>query len=223
MDTKKDEPAPHEAALLLPWYLNGTLAGDELRRMERHLAECGDCRAEAAEWRTLRGELRAAVEARPAPSPDLFARTAARIGAYEGERRSGGGAWQRAAERLFYFFPARMAPALALALIVIQFAALGVMGGMLYRAASGSKYQTLSGPDGEIASARGARLRVAFVENAPEREIRAALIKIGARITGGPTTEGFYEIRLSTGADVERALGELQRQTSLVRFVEAAE
>src|SRR5262249_20322803 len=37
------------ADALLPWYVNGTLRGEELARLERHLAECGQCRSEV-EW-----------------------------------------------------------------------------------------------------------------------------------------------------------------------------
>jgi len=34
---------------LLPWYVNGTLEGDELEGVRRHLGECELCRREA-EW-----------------------------------------------------------------------------------------------------------------------------------------------------------------------------
>lgn len=49
---------------LIPWYVNGTLEGEELRRVEEHLASCLVCRRDIEELRELRREL---GEAAPAP------------------------------------------------------------------------------------------------------------------------------------------------------------
>ena len=40
----------HQAVqALLPWYVNGTLEGEELARVQGHLAKCARCQADA-EW-----------------------------------------------------------------------------------------------------------------------------------------------------------------------------
>ena len=38
---------------LLPWYVNQTLAGDELQLVEMHLKVCIPCRSELSEQQTL--------------------------------------------------------------------------------------------------------------------------------------------------------------------------
>jgi len=45
--------AHQEAQRLLPWWVNGTLEGDELQWVSRHLAECAHCRQEVEELRRL--------------------------------------------------------------------------------------------------------------------------------------------------------------------------
>ncbi|HEX5420985.1 MAG TPA: zf-HC2 domain-containing protein, partial [Gammaproteobacteria bacterium] len=43
----------NEAARLLPWLVNGTLAGTERERVERHVRDCLVCRAEVREQQAL--------------------------------------------------------------------------------------------------------------------------------------------------------------------------
>lgn len=47
---------------LLPWYVNGTLEGEELRRLEKHLASCLVCRRELEALRGLRHGVREAAQ-----------------------------------------------------------------------------------------------------------------------------------------------------------------
>jgi hypothetical protein len=42
-----------EVLELLPWYVNGTLAGGERSKVERHLSECLPCNAVLKEERRL--------------------------------------------------------------------------------------------------------------------------------------------------------------------------
>ena len=56
----------HQAAqAVLPWLLNGTLAGEERAGVERHLQECAPCRADLDALRALR-----ASAAQPDPDCD---------------------------------------------------------------------------------------------------------------------------------------------------------
>lgn len=47
---------------LLPWVANGTLEGDELRRVEEHLASCLTCRQEVQRLESLRGLVKDSIE-----------------------------------------------------------------------------------------------------------------------------------------------------------------
>lgn len=49
----------------LPWYVNGTLEGEELRRVEEHVASCLACRREIEKLRRLRQELKEAAPTSP--------------------------------------------------------------------------------------------------------------------------------------------------------------
>jgi len=55
-----------KARELIPWYVNGTLTGDEAREIASHLAGCPTCREELAQAVRLSWELRAAFERMPA-------------------------------------------------------------------------------------------------------------------------------------------------------------
>lgn len=59
---------------LLPWYVNGTLAGAELAEVERHLHHCRRCQAEVEELRKLRASLEQAL-AELRPDEGLLERT----------------------------------------------------------------------------------------------------------------------------------------------------
>jgi len=56
---------------LLPWLVNGTLEGEELRRVEEHLRSCLTCRREVDELRRLRREIQAASDVSPSETPGL--------------------------------------------------------------------------------------------------------------------------------------------------------
>ncbi|MCK4355590.1 zf-HC2 domain-containing protein [Candidatus Bipolaricaulota bacterium] len=54
-----------KARELIPWYVNGTLTGDEAREIASHLAGCPTCREELAQAVRLSWELRAAFDRIP--------------------------------------------------------------------------------------------------------------------------------------------------------------
>ena len=49
-----DPPAHKVADVLLPWFVNGTLEGDELAFVQQHLSECVRCQREVEWLRDLR-------------------------------------------------------------------------------------------------------------------------------------------------------------------------
>jgi anti-sigma factor RsiW len=64
---KFDDSAHRNADLLLPWLVNGTLEGDELARVKRHVAECARCQRELALLRELRDACKVMTHT---PEPD---------------------------------------------------------------------------------------------------------------------------------------------------------
>jgi anti-sigma factor RsiW len=58
-------PGVHPQALLLPWYLSGTLAESEQQDVTGHLAGCAACRAELAALTRDRHLVREALSASP--------------------------------------------------------------------------------------------------------------------------------------------------------------
>lgn len=60
--------AHSEAERLLPWFVNATLEGDELARVESHLAQCALCQREVEQLREMRN-----VGAEAPPPPDATA------------------------------------------------------------------------------------------------------------------------------------------------------
>jgi hypothetical protein len=218
-------PEPHEVATLLPWYLNGTLSPAEAGEVERHLAGCASCRAEMEEWRRLRPALDSAVASRPLPPADLFAAVRRRIEADSSApvRRATPEApwWERLAAAVFGVLPPRLAPAAALAVIVLQFGALAVVGTIAQQALRGPSVTTQSDSVEQRPLPEGmARLRVAFRPDPPEGEIRALLQRLEARVADGPSAAGFYIVEAPATIGDRPVTDLLQEQAALIGLVE---
>jgi Putative zinc-finger len=216
---------PHETATLLPWYLSGTLAPGEARAVEQHLAGCSACREEVEQLRRLRTALATTVESRPAPARDLFASVRSRI---EADATAPARStvpetpwWERFAAAIFGVLPPRMAPAAALAVIVLQLGALAVVGTIAQQALRGPGVTTQSGPVDHRPLPPGlVRLRVAFRPNAPEGEIRALLQRLEARVADGPSAAGFYIVEAPTTIGGRPVTDVLQERAELIGLVE---
>jgi anti-sigma factor RsiW len=104
-------PGPELAA-----YAAGDVAADERTRIERHLADCAECRETVAEFRALLDELAATT---PAPPDVAWARYRAEVRARLAAHR--GSSWRA---RWLRPVPAAAAAAVAAALVIIVYAAL---------------------------------------------------------------------------------------------------
>jgi anti-sigma factor RsiW len=183
-----------DVAALLPFLVNGTLAGDEKVRVEAAVAADPGLQGELAALRAIRTQM----QAEPWPqSPGAFgeARLMRDI-ARDGRIPRTGWLWQAVA-------------AAAVVLLVVQTALIWRDDGL--RLAEGSA-ETATGPV----------LTVAFVPTAAEADLRALLLELDLTIVSGPSAIGLY--RLSARDEAARAVAlERLAASPLVESVEAAE
>ena len=90
-------------AELVPWYVNGTLEGQDRDAVTTHLPGCPACREEVARCQTLAAAIQSAVDAAGAPGAGRLERVLASIDLLEamGARRTGWrGRWRAGVEWL---------------------------------------------------------------------------------------------------------------------------
>lgn len=151
---------------LLPWYVNGTLAGSERAQVEAHLGDCTRCRDEVVFLRALRHGVQSLGHDSPG---DLGLKRLLRD---VRARQRTPSAWWR--------------PALAAAAVVIV-----AQGALL---ATFWPREPAITPLGEQRT--GALIQVQFQPNATEAQIRELLQQTGATIVDGPGAVGVYRLRL---------------------------
>lgn len=227
------EPDVHPVAMLLPWYLNGTLREEELQQVVQHLAGCHVCRSELEELTRLRQQVVATYAELPGPSPQAFRSVMATIeqehvlkaepqGVFRWERAKIS-SWMDALDRrLRPIFAPRWVPVLASTLIVGQLAVLLWVVGREPARSPQERPVPLDGVVSRGIPMAAAHYRIAFHETAPEREIRAVIHTIGGRIVDGPSPDGFYTVAVPTDdpTTLEKKLTVLRNQPNLVRVVE---
>lgn len=200
------DPGAHAAIdARLPFYVNGTLSGEELALIEKHVRSCERCQREVGWLRELFSVLcditlaQASEPARPQPlatpkRPPSPRR--ARMQISEGWRETR--LWMRG-------------------LLAAQLAAIAVLGTLL--AMDGSRdanYSTLGALD-PSAHTPGA-IAVIFDPRTPESEIRRAVRNAGARIVDGPTATNAYVLEVP--ADESSRAARALRGDRAVRFAQ---
>jgi anti-sigma factor RsiW len=180
---------PHKVAhVLLPWLVNGTLEGDELAFVRRHVDECPECRHEVEWLRELHAACIAA-EAMPGASA-AFRNLRHNLEAREGRdpitRRSEG--------RRRRWLPRALAA---------QCAVIVVLGALLLASTDGpALYRTLGAGNAAV-PAKGS-LVVVFHPTTSVAEMQRILRSAGARIVDGPTQANAYVLEVPPG-QMERA------------------
>jgi hypothetical protein len=177
---------------LLPWYVNGTLAGEEREAVRRALRSSLTCRLEHARLNRLQ-TLMQQDDAEHAATDRAFERLMSRI--HRRRRWQGPRFWQAAAALL-------VACGLAL-------------WWSLDRRSEPQVFETLTTSD--QAAAGAARLRVVFVSGVPEAVHRELLAAHGLEVTAPPTPEGVYTLVVPAGADA-RAISNALRADPRVAF-----
>jgi anti-sigma factor RsiW len=194
----------HAVADLLAWYVNGTLEDGERARVEAHLATCPDCREELDLWRAMAPEI-AALDVAPVPHPASRRALLDRLDVVARASRSRGpSTWPRP---LRWLLIGETAAVLALAATL---------------ASDGerpARYRALAASEASVGTPAGLRLRVVFDERATERDLRALLVPLGAKLVDGPSPLGVYTLELPGGEQPAAAIAALRAQP-LLRFVE---
>lgn len=192
-----------QADRLLPWLVNGTLAGDDRVQVERHLAECAACRSEAAWLHALQEEY-PGDEAVAADAPRALHRLRRRIAA---------GAmaipappvstWRQRGRRLAW-------------LAAVEAVLILGLGATLFRQEN-TMYHTLGAP-----SAKASVLVVMFDPHISEARLRQLLRAGDARIVDGPTATGAYLLRVPDARiDAARKVLRGSPEVTMVESLEA--
>lgn len=193
------------AYALLPWLVNGTLAGEERAAVEAHVRGCVTCR------RALREEhgLRAAIRERP-----IVPLSAAQGFEQIAHRLERDPPRPRRRQRMLTFLPAGAAAAALLGIVALG---LALLLRDLPEQRGPGEYRTSS----DSAPAGDVHLDIVFANDITERDMRAVLTEIGAEVVGGPSDIGRYTAKLASPAlteqDVDTLLERLERD-SRVRF-----
>lgn len=185
--------SPHdEVQELLPWLVNGTLAHDEIDRIEKHLAECAECRAELEAER----QLAAAIESSPVDSEAAWERMERRLEAAARPRPGPIASLWRRRVPVGWAIASPVAAAAALALVIIDVSA---------RPAAEPQYRALGAPE----TAQSANLIVQFQPQTRVSDMANALQGVDARLVDGPTETGAYMLHVDQ-ARRELALKQLR-------------
>lgn len=199
-----DDSAHVNAQALLPWFINGTLEGEERASVERHLAQCARCQREGEALRELQA---AYVGSEMAPDA---ARSLRKLRRQIDDSRP---AWRigRRALRRWWRNPrwARWAVAAQAAVIVV----LAVL--LLSDAGPPALYRTLGAAVPE--DGHGS-LVIVFSPQTSEAELRRIMRTVDARVVNGPTETNGYVLELPPGR--QAAALKVLRSESAVQLVE---
>ena len=203
----------HPAALLLPWYVNGSLGDPERRGVEEHLVTCAACRGELASISQLREQTRAFFDEAPVPSPAARQAVMARLQ----PRVVQPGPLDRLARIFQDLLTPKWAPAALMLVVVGQFAGLGWLA---TRPEGGSGPATIS----RAVPTPAVRLKILFNPDVPTSTLQRTLRELGGRIVDGPTADGAFIVELTP--DSPKVIGarirSLREQPNLVQKIESA-
>ena len=208
---KFDDSAQRAAEAVLPWFVNGTLDGDELAAVEQHLRECARCRREIDWLRELQGVC--AVET---PEEAATAHTDA-TASYRRLRDRIDRPWPREAlaQRLGRVLQAwQRTTSWAKWAIAVEFGAIVALAVVL---APGGEdpavYRTLGATP--VRATPASTLAVMFDEKATESDLRRILRAAGARIIEGPTEANAYVLEVPPERR-DAALAALRAESAVV-------
>jgi hypothetical protein len=215
-----------ELSQLLPWFVNKTLQGTELKAVENHLAVCLMCKRELNQLQKLAqavtqdGALDSAEKA-------SFARLKMRLHGVEElsptQQATGSSNVRQFSkpDTKVRISTAWMRPALAMAAAVLLLVTLVMP---LSVEKLGNDFRTLSDGQIEKVSANANEIRVVFAENIDQQQKDTILERVHGQIIDDPTAQGVYTVRLERDIAANHLLDvvDLLRKDSKVIFAEPA-
>ncbi len=203
-----------DAQSLLPWYVSGTLKDSDRNRLQAHLNQCADCRAELS----LETRLSHRIAETPADGDALDVEHGLRLITESldshGDRSPLAGGFGGLALRLRETLrqrPQRAAAAWLGWALAGQFCLLVALGISLWRSEHPARYHAL----GALSASDVANIVLIFKPDTPERDFRAILRASGARLVGGPTVSDAYLLHVSPAARAA-VLARLRQETEVV-------
>jgi anti-sigma factor RsiW len=189
-----------EVQTLLPWYVTDQLDAADRARVEAHLADCAECRAELS----LERHLDAGVAGLPLGVEQDWAEFRRRLRAASTGRSRAATAvarlWRRLGRRASLGW-----------VLAAQMAAVLVVGALLLPFGRPAPYRAL----GTVAPAPVGNVMVIFRPDASERDLRQILRASGARLVGGPTAADAY-VLIVPAAERPTALTRLRGDADVV-------
>jgi anti-sigma factor RsiW len=198
---------PHQKLQeLLPWFVNGTLDGDEIVLVEQHLQTCTACRTELDCLRVLQTEY-VRVDSAPDAERALASLRPRLMDAVEP-------AAPRSRPARGRFGLPGLSPTWIKLALAAQFGVIFALGWeVLQPDRAPLEYHTLSAPGAPVHAAGS--LVVVFDPGAPQREVAQILRRSHARIVDGPTASNGYVLEVARG-ELESALTHLRAEPAVV-------
>jgi len=199
-------PGVHSQALLLPWFLAGTLTEFEREAVSAHLSACRSCQVELEALRASRSLVRDALAAESVARPELEKRVMQAITAERAVTAAAPRAAPHDAAGAVRWW--RLAAGVAIAAVAVETVMIAVRS---------------ERPVPVVASRALApermRIELTLEPEASEATVRDLLIGLHARIVDGPDAGGRYIVELApgSGAGAEAPLAVLRRQAGVVR------
>ncbi len=187
-------PLPHIRAFeLLPWLINGTLAGAEREAVEQHVRACIVCRRELKEQQRLHASVRARRTADVSAEAG-FDRLDSELDA-EAEADAARPRW-----RIRYATASKFAVAAA--------AGVAVLATLLWLTplpnVDRESYQTLATPPADAAL-----VDIVFADETTAAEMQDLLADIDGEIVAGPSRLGRYSVRVASDPSSDQQLDKL--------------
>jgi hypothetical protein len=238
---KKPYTAHQELSELLPWYVNKTLQGAELRAVETHLAVCLTCKrelmqlqrlaqavikegaldsAEQASFLRLKKRLHSGKQLDVHSLPQQVHLGQKPVGVFNSVSQintANKRGWTSSAM-----------PRTALAMAAVLLLSLSVLMPRYVGNADllGSNFRTLSdAPDAKQDGISANEIRVVFADNVDQQQKNTILERVHGRfVSDNPTAQGVYTVRLEKDMAVKHLLDviELLRKDNNIVFAEPA-
>lgn len=208
-----------DIVLLLPWYVNQSLAISERQRVDQHLSRCLMCRRELLSLRQLATTVQQTTDM-DAAAEASFAGLRAKM--QTATQPSFPGHTERNFNNRFLKTPCgfwHIAGNIGKGLALVASLLLVIVPAMMQyqNPPNATDYYTLSATKSDAIP--HCQLRVVFAKNLAIKDIDAALNQIGGIRIDGPNTVGAYTVKLAVGnqdTDLTNALTVLRSRTDVL-------